>query len=56
MSKHGSRKREKRNAHFNRPVPSSTDNLIRDEINTVHLIRMSRQVRLDLIRLQIPDL
>jgi hypothetical protein len=49
---------EKRNhnLHLHRPIPTSTNHLIRHKIHTIHFIRMTRKVRLDLICIQIPYL
>ena len=48
------RTKERRHAHFDSPDPSTTNNFISDEVHTIHLVRMSRKVGLNLIRLQIP--
>jgi hypothetical protein len=42
--------------HFNSPISSPAYNFVSHEIHTINLIGMSRQIRLQFIRLQIPDL
>ena len=46
----------KDNAHLDHPIPSTTDDLIRDKINAINLIGVSRQIHFNFIRFQIPDL
>ena len=53
---HARRTKERKHAHFNSPVPSPTNNFISHEVHTIHLVRMSRKVGLNFIRLQIPYL
>ena len=42
--------------HLDLLVPSATCNLVRDEVDTVDLVRVSGQVNPDLERLEIPQL
>ena len=53
---HARRTKERKHAHFNSTVPSPTNNFISHEVHTIHLVRMSRKVGLNFIRLQIPYL
>lgn len=46
----------KRNSHLNLLIPPPTRNLVRHEINAVHLVRMPRKVHTNLVRLEIPQL
>lgn len=42
--------------HFDHPITASADNLICYKINTVHLVCVTRKVRFNLVRLEIPNL
>ena len=43
-------------SHLHRTILPSAHNLVGDKVHTVYLIRVTRKIGLDLIRLQIPDL
>jgi hypothetical protein len=43
-----------RDSHLDSLVPSPTDNLISNKVDTVDLVRMSRKIYTDLERLEIP--
>lgn len=42
--------------HFNGTISSTAHNLIRDEVNTIHLVSMTRQISFELVCFQIPYL
>ena len=42
--------------HFYHTIATPADNFIRNKINTIHLIGVTRKVCLDLVRLQVPNL
>lgn len=44
------------NSHLDLLVPASTGNLVGDEIDAIHLIRVSGKVDANLVRLEIPEL
>jgi len=44
------------NPHLDRPIPSTANDFIRDKINAINLIGVSRQIHFNFIRFQIPDL
>lgn len=46
----------KNRLHLDGLVPSSADDLVRDEVDAVHLISVSRQIDSDLVFLQVPQL
>ena len=48
--------KKRKRAHSNSPVPSPINNLISHEVHAIHLVRTSRKVSVNLIRLQIPYL
>ena len=50
------RNKIKGNIHFDCPISAAADDFVRDEINTVDFVRMSRQISLQLVSFQIPDL
>lgn len=43
-------------SHLDRLIPSSTDDFVGDPINTVDLVGVTREISLELVRLEIPDL
>lgn len=54
----GSKKQNKKSGyvHFHCPVPTPTDDFIGNEIDAIYFIGVAWKIRLDFIRLQIPDL
>ena len=53
---HTRRTKERKFTHFNSPGPSTTNNFISHEVQTIQLIRMSQKVSLNLLHLHIPYL
>ena len=45
-----------RSLHFHHTIAASADNLICYKINTVHFVRVTRKVRLDFVRFEVPNL
>ena len=43
-------------SHLNGPVTAAADNLVRDKVHTVDLVRVARKVCFELVRLQVPNL
>lgn len=44
------------NSHLHRAVAPAADELVRDEVDAVHLVRVPGQVRFDFVRLEVPEL
>ncbi len=44
------------NSHLHRAIAPAADELVRDEIDAVHLVRVPGQVRFDFVRLEVPEL
>ena len=44
------------NAHFDCPISAAANDLISNEVDAINLVRMSRQVCFELVRLQVPNL
>jgi hypothetical protein len=42
--------------HLYHTITASTDNLICHKINAVHFVGVTRKVRLDFVRFEVPDL
>jgi hypothetical protein len=42
--------------HLYHSITASADNLICYKINTVHLVRVTRKIRFDFVRFEVPDL
>jgi hypothetical protein len=42
--------------HFHRSVTSTAHDFIRHEVNTIHLVSVARQIRFELVGLEVPDL
>jgi hypothetical protein len=50
------KRRRVESLHFYHTIATATDNFIGHKIDTVHLIGMTRKVRLDFVRFQVPNL
>ena len=44
------------NSHFNRPIPPPTDDLVSNEIDAIHFVRVSRKIIFEFVCLEVPDL
>ena len=52
----GAQRVRERYAHFDRAVAPAADELVRDEVDAVDLVRVSGEVGLQLVALEVPDL
>lgn len=47
---------ETKNSHLDCPVSPTTDQLVCNEVDAIHLVCVSREVCLEFVRLEVPDL